>query len=124
MSVLKGREASIKVGTTAVLECQNWTLDIGTETVDTTSFGDQFREFTATFATWSGTAKGNYALAGSQASLQTAVLGGSTVDVRFYVDSTYYYHGDAYVSAAISAAVDGIVEVNWSFSAASALTYH
>ena len=124
--VLKGNAASIRVVANKVLECQNWSLDIGQEMVDTTSFGDTFREQTATFATWSATAKGNYDITDTtgQLLLHTAVLAGSVVsDVRFYVDGTHYYWGPAYVSAAISAAVDGIVEVNWTFAAAGALAY-
>lgn len=125
--VLRGNAASIRVAADAILECQNWSLDISQETVDTTSFGDTFRESTPTFATWSATAKGNYDITDTtgQLALHTAVLAGSLVaDIRFYVDSTNYYHGGAYVSAAISAAVDGIVEINWTFAAASALTYN
>lgn len=126
MSVLKGNLASIRVAANAILECQNWSLEISQETVDTTSFGDTFRESTPTFATWSATAKGNYCITDTngQLALHTAVLAGTEVaDVRCYVDATHYYHGPAYVSASISAAVDGIVEINWTFAASGALAY-
>ena len=46
------------------------------------------------------------------------------MDISFYVSSALYYHGDAYVAASMGAAVDGIVEVSYEFTAASALTYH
>src|SRR5665647_550504 len=103
MALLKGNAASIRVGTNAVLECQSWSLDLGNE------FGDTAREQTPTFQTWSGKAEGKYDITDTngQLALQTAVLGQSTVDMRCYVDATHYYHGDAYVSAAIGAAVDG-----------------
>jgi len=126
MALLKGNQASIRVGANAVLECQSWSLDLGNEFVDTTSFGDTAREQTPTFQTWSGKASGKYDITDTngQLALQTAVLGASTVDMRCYVDATHYYHGDAYVSAAIGAAVDGIVEISWDFTPASAITYH
>ena len=126
MAILKGNLASIRVGANAILECQSWSLELAPEFVDTTSFGDTFREQTPTFITWSGTAAGKYDIADTngQLALQTALLAGTTVDIRFYTTAALYYHGDAYVGASIGAAVDGIVEINWTFTAASALTYH
>lgn len=127
MAVVKGTLASIKLATDAVLECQSFTLDIAQETVDTTSFGDTFRESTPTFATWSATAKGNYSTSDStgQAVLAAAALAGSELaDVRFYVGAAPYYHGPAYVSLSIAADVGGVIEVNYTFAASGALTYH
>jgi hypothetical protein len=126
MGILKGNLASIRVGTNAIVECQSWSLELAPEFVDTTSFGDTFREQTPTFITWSGSGSGKYDITDTngQLALQTALLAGSTVDIRFYVSSALYYHGDAYVGTSIGAAVDGIVEINWTFTAASALTYH
>lgn len=126
MAVLKGNAASIRLVGDEILECQNWSLDIGQEMVDTTSFGDTFREQTATFATWSATAKGNYDKTDTtgQVALQTAILAGTPVaDVRFYVDAASYYWGPAYVSGAFSADVAGIVEANWTFAATGPLAY-
>ena len=127
MAVLKGNVGHFNIATDAVLDVQNWTLDVTQEYVDTTTFGDTAREQTPTFATWSGTAAAKYNIADTtgQLALQTAWLAGSLVsDVRFYVSAASYYHGDAYVSASISAAVDNVVEVSYSITGASALTYH
>ena len=126
MAILKGNLASIRVGTNAIIECQSWSLELAPEFVDTTSFGNTFRQQTPTFITWSGTGAGKYDITDTngQLALQTALLAGTTVDIRFYVSAALYYHGDAYVGASIGAAVDGIVEINWTFTAASALTYH
>lgn len=126
MAVLKGNAASIRVAANAILECQSWSLELAPEFVDTTSFGDTFREQTPTFITWSGSASGKYDITDTtgQLALQTALLAGTTVDIRFYTTAALYYHGDAYVGASIGAAVDGIVEISWTFTAASALTYH
>lgn len=126
MALLKGNAASIRVGTNAVLECQSWSLDLGSEYVDTTSFGDTAREQTPTFQTWSGKAEGKYDITDTngQLALQTAVLGQSTVDMRCYVSATLYYQATAYVSASIGAAVDGIVEISWEFTPAGPVSYH
>ena len=127
MAVIKGTLASIKLVTDAVLECQSYTLDIGQETVDTTSFGDTFREATPTFATWSATAKGNYSTSdttGQDVLRAAAIAGSELADVRFYVGAAPYYHGPAYVSLAINADVGGVIGVDYTFVASGALTYH
>ena len=127
MAIVKGTLASVRLVTVPVLNCQSYSLDISQEVVDTTEFGDTFRSSTPTFATWSATAKGNYDVgdATGQALLHSAALAGSELaDVRFYTGSTTYYHGPAYVSMSISADVGGIIEVNFTFVASGALTYH
>ena len=127
MAVVKGTLASIKLVGDAVLECQSYTLDIGQETVDVTAFGETFRRSIPTFATWSATAKGNYSTNDTtgQAVIHAAALVGSELaDVRFYVGAAPYYHGPAYVSLSISADVGGVIEVNYTFIASGALTYH
>lgn len=125
MAVLKGNAASLKLSTNTVAEMQNWELEVSQEFQDTTSFLDTMREQTSTFATWSATAAGKVDTTDTtgQVALQTAWLAGSTVTPRFYIDNTHFYSGLAYVSASVGAAVDGIVEVNYSFQGAGALTY-
>jgi hypothetical protein len=127
MAVIKGNTADFTIATDAVAEANAWTLDVSQEYIDTTTFGDTTKEMTPTFATWTGTATAKYDITDTagQLALQTAWLAGSLVsDVRFSVDGTAYYHGDAYVSATIGAAVDGIVDVSYAIVGASALTYH
>jgi len=125
MAVIKGNAGSFRVGANTVAECQNWSLDITQEYVDTTAFGDTMREQTPTFATWTGTASAKYDITDTngQLALQTAWLAGSSVTLRFYVSAANYYTALAYVSASIGAAVDGIVEITWNCVAAGPLTY-
>jgi len=125
MAVLKGNAASLKIGANTVAEMQNWELSVEQEFADTTSFLDTFREQTPTFATWTATASGKMDQSDTtgQVALQTAWLAGSTVTPLFYIDGSHKYTGLAYVSATVGAAVDGIVEVNFSFQGAGTLTY-
>lgn len=125
MAVIKGNAGSIKLSTNVVAEMKEWSVEVAQEFVDTTAFGDTMREQTATFASWSGSGSGSYDIADTngQLALQTAWLAGTTVTPRFYVDTTHYYTGLAYVNASISAAVDGVVSVSYTFTSAGALTY-
>ena len=126
MAVLRGVNGSLKVATNTVAEMNNWSLEVSQDFADTTAFGDTMKESTPTFASWTGSGEGKLDLTDTngQVALQTAWLGASTVDVRFYVTAASYYHGDAYVSASITAGVDNIVEVSYTFTSAGALTYH
>jgi predicted secreted protein len=125
MAVIKGNAGALKLTTNTVAELKDWSLEVSQDYVDTTAFGDTFREQTPTFASWSASASGSWDITDTngQAALQTAWLAGSTVTPRFYVDSTHYYSGLAYVSANISAAVDNVVTISYSFTSAGALTY-
>lgn len=125
MAVIKGNAGALKLSTNTVAEMRDWSLEVSQEFVDTTAFGDTMREQTATFASWSATANGSYDITDTngQLALQTAWLAGSTVAPRFFVDGTHYYSGNAYVNANISAAVDGVVNVSYTFTSAGALSY-
>ena len=125
MAIVKGNTGNIKLGTMAVAEMKDWTLEVSQEFVDTTAFGDTMREQTATFASWSGTASGSYDIAdtGGQLALQTAWLASSTVTPRFYTGAATYYSGLAYVNASVNAAVDGVITVSYTFTGAGALGY-
>lgn len=125
MAVIKGNAGALKLSTNTVAEMKDWSLEVSQEFVDTTAFGDSMREQTATFSSWSASASGSYDISDTngQAALQTAWLAGSTVTPRFYVDSTHYYSGLAYVNASLSAAVDGVVSVSYSFTGAGTLSY-
>ena len=125
MAVIKGNAGALKLATNTVAEMRDWTLEVSQEFVETTAFGDLMREQTATFASWSATASGSYDISDTngQLALQTAWLAGSTTTPRFYVDNSHYYSGLAYVNASISAAVDGVVTISYSFTSAGTLSY-
>ena len=42
---------------------------------------------------------------------------------RFYTGASTYYSGLAYVNASVNAAVDGVIQVSYSFTGAGALGY-
>lgn len=113
------------MSTNAILNAHTWSVDVSQSYVDTTQFGDTMQVQTPTFATWTGTADAHYDIGDTngQLALQTAWLAGTTCTPKFYVDSTHYYSGLAYVSASIKTDVAGVVDVSYSFTAAGALSY-
>lgn len=126
MAVLVGYGGAVKVGTATVAELGEWSLDITLNTEETQSFGDQWKEFTGTLKEWSGSCSGRWDMSDTtgQRAMQDALLGGTTVSLKLYTDSTKNYSGTALITKITpSATVDGVVEVSFDFQGTGALTY-
>ena len=125
MAILAGNAGSFKLSTNTVLEIDTWTLDISTGLEETQSFGDTWKERTATIKEYSGTAAGRFddTDTNGHVALNTAVLAGTTVAARFYIDGTNYYSGTVYVQASLNVTENGLVTVSYSFTGTGALTY-
>ena len=126
MAVYVGNAASLKVGANTVAEMDSYTLDIQTGLEETQSFGDTWKERTATIQEWSGSGAGRWDTTDTNGhiALKTAFLGGTTATMRFYIDGTNYYSGSAFVQASMSASENGLVTVSYTFTGTGALTYN
>jgi len=125
MAVLAGNAGSFRLSANTVAEMDTWTLDVSTGLEETQSFGDTWKERTATIREWSGTAAGRYdnTDTNGHVALNTAFLGGTTVSARFYINGTNYYSGTAFVQASVSAAENGLVTVSYTITGSGALSY-
>jgi predicted secreted protein len=125
MAILAGNAGSFRLTTNTVLEIDTWTLDVSTGLEETQSFGDTWKERTATIREFSGTASGRFdnADTNGHAALNTAFLGGTTVSARFYINGTNYYSGTAFVQASMNASENGLVTVSYTFTGTGALSY-
>lgn len=126
MAALAGLSGSVKVGTNTVAEIAEWSLDIGLDTSDVSAFGDSWKRFVAGLRSWSGSATGRWDMTDTngQVALQNAILNGTTVTLRLYVNGTNYYSGTAYITGGSeSASVSGTVDVDFSFTGTGALSY-
>ncbi|NDD54878.1 hypothetical protein EBZ39_13610 [bacterium] len=125
MAVLAGNAGSFRLSTNTVAEIDTWTLDVSTGLEETQSFGDTWKERTATIREWSGTAAGRFdnTDTNGHVALNTAFLGGTTVSARFYINGTNYYSGTAFVQASVSAAENGLVTVSYTITGSGSLSY-
>jgi predicted secreted protein len=125
MAILAGNAGSLKLGANTVLEIKNWKVDPKSDLKDSTSFGDTWKEQVLALKSWTASAEGSYDITDTngQLALHTAALAGTSVTPKFYVDSTHYYSGTAFVNISISAPVDDIVKVSYSFEGSGALSY-
>ena len=121
MAVLKGYQGNFKVGTTTVGEISEWTLDVSADIVDTSAFGDEWKNKTATQKDWTGSITGRLDTSDTG---QSALIIGADITANFYVDATHYYSGAGVVeSISRSAAVADVITVTFNFTGNGALTY-
>lgn len=136
MATLTGNNGVVKIdnagGTpTAVLNVRNFTVDLTSDTIETTTMGIDVRTYTKGLAAWSGSADVYFDTTTPQltsiASLNpTALLvGAATVTCELYLnDSANKFSGEAIITGfSISSSMDGLVEASISFQGSGACTY-
>ncbi len=126
MAVFTGYGGKVMVGTATVAELSEWDLDISLDTEQTNAFQDQWKEYTPTLKEWSGKASGRWDMTDTtgQKALQDAMLGGTTVTIKLYIDNTKNYSGTAIIDKiSIKTSAEGVAEVDFSFKGSGALTY-
>lgn len=128
MAPLSGTAGSVVYmtgGTTNIVGIGEWSLDIGMDTVETTDFGDQWRERIAGLRQFSGSFGGRADNDASQTTLRNAMLGGSAVALRLYDSGTTYYNvASAYLTGlSPSITMDGRGDVSYNFEGSGSLTY-
>jgi hypothetical protein len=103
---------------TQVLSLNNWTLDMATDTVEVTAFGDANKTYVQGLRDIKGT------LSGFWDSVDDTLFDGSEstdgVKLYLYPSSTYataYFYGPAWLSASIAVPATGAVTITGSFSA-------
>lgn len=125
MAGIAGYASAAKISTNTILEMGEWSLDVERGLEDDTEFGDSWEALVATIGKASGSMKGRWGADGTQqAAMQNAVLNGTTVALRLYVNASNYYSGTAYVTGfSPSATVKGLVEQEYKFQFTGAVTY-
>jgi predicted secreted protein len=114
-------------GTTKVVGIKSWSLELSLDTLETTSLGDDWKNYIAGLKEWSASSEGDYEIltdSTGQELLQEAFLAGTAVVVKLYVDGTNYYTGSAYInSLSIEDPVDDIVNISIEFTGNGTLTF-
>jgi len=126
MAAIAGKDGSVKVGANTVAETTNWTLNINADLLDTTAHGDDWRERIEGLKDWSATVEASWDMTDTtgQKALQDAILGGTTVTLNLYVNSSNYYSGTAYISRiTVGTPVADRVTVTFEATGTGALSY-
>jgi len=119
-----GKDGIVKIGANAIGEMRSWSYSVSGETIEDTVMGDTARTYKPGLTTWSGSAEAFWDEADTA---QTAITAASEVTLAFYPEGDdagdTFYTGSAIVTEVSStAALDGMVEVSFSFTGNGALT--
>lgn len=124
MSIHKGSEGTVHVGTDAVAEIRSYSIEESADTLETTSMGDAARTHLASLTSFSGSIDVYWDEADTA---QIALTVGTSVTIKFYPEGTAssskYYSGTAIVTGVSrSASFDGLVESSISIQGSGVLT--
>ena len=122
MALIKGYKGEVRLGNDLIGEIKNYSLDIASDVVDTTTLGSNgWRRNTATLRGWSGSVTAHFDTGDTgQTDIRSALLQGNTVNLTFYIGGNEAgnktFSGTAIVkSGSITNDVAGIVEISFSF---------
>ena len=125
-----GKNGKVVIGTESdqkVVGIKNWSLELSLDTLETTSLGDDWKNYITGLKEWSASSEGDYEVPGDekgQAALQEAFLSGATVTVKLFVDEKNYYTGEAYInSLSIEDPVDDVVSISIECTGTGALSF-
>lgn len=129
MARIHGKKGAIEIdpagGTTyaAVVSLNKWTLDMATDKVDVTAFGDTNKTYVQGLPDIKGTLSGFYD--NTDLTLIDAALAGSAVGLKLIPDEdapTHFWSGTAFLDASVDVDSNGAVTVSGSFVAAGPWT--
>lgn len=125
MSTFIGKDGAVYVGSNAVAEVRDFSLESSSEIVNDTVMGDDFMTNKATQKSWSATVNCYYD--SSDTSGQLALDEGATVTLNLYPEGnttgkTYYTGSVIVTSISRSQSFDGLVEITFNGTGTGALT--
>lgn len=137
MATLTGNNGQITIGGTTVLNVRNFSLDITSDTIETTTMGIDARTYLKGLSTWSGSADvyvDTAHLTGGASAIAGLIATGGAVGTGpaacvFALDSSgatllKKLSGDAIITGfTVNSSMDGMVEGSISFQGSGPVTY-
>lgn len=121
---IAGKGGSIDIGSSRVQEIASWSLDLGTDELDITSFdSDGWKEFLSGLKEWSGNIEGNFVATDvtGQKAILNAWLSGAPLDFVFKVTETISFSGAGLVTPSIETPVEDTVSFSCDIQGTGAL---
>ena len=87
---IAGYGGAVKLGANKIAEISNWSLDLGADDIEITSFDSEgWKEYLAGLKEWSGSIEGNLKTddTNGQKAILTAWINGETLEFTFEVSS-------------------------------------
>jgi predicted secreted protein len=122
---IAGYGGAVKLGANKIAEISNWSLDLGADDIEITSFDSEgWKEYLAGLKEWSGSIEGNLKTndTNGQKAILTAWINGETLEFTFEVSSGVIFKGDALVKPSIEVPVDDKASFSCDITGTGALT--
>jgi len=122
---LAGKGGAVKLGANKIAEISNWSLDLGADDIDITSFDSNgWKEYLAGLKEWSGSIEGNLKTddTNGQKAIFSAWLAGTPLTFTFEVSSGVTFKGEALVKPSIEVPVDDKASFSCDITGTGALT--
>jgi predicted secreted protein len=122
---LAGKGGAVKLGANKIAEISNWSLDLGADDVEITSFDSNgWKEYLAGLKEWSGSIEGNLKTDDTtgQKAILNAWLSGEKLAFTFEVSSGVSFQGEAFVKPSIEVPVDDKASFSCDITGTGALT--
>lgn len=121
----RGSEGTVKFTTNAIAELKGWTLALTNELIEDTLLSETAKTFQAGNSSWSGTFSCFWDETDTNG--QQAATMGASVTLNLYPEGDTsgdtYYSGTALITGVnLSAAINGMVEAEYSFQGSGTLT--
>lgn len=105
---ITGKDGGVYLGANKIAELSSFSLDLGADEIDTTSFDSQnWKDFLAGLKEWSGSIEGNLKMddANGQKALFQAWLSGTALAFDFKVNDAITFSGSAFIKLGIEVPV-------------------
>ena len=122
---IAGKGGAVKLGANKIAEISNWSLDLGADDIDITSFDSEgWKEYLAGLKEWSGSMEGNLKTddTNGQKAILNAWLNGEKLTFTFEVSSGVSFQGEAFVKPSIEVPVDDKASFSCDITGTGALT--
>lgn len=122
---IAGKGGSVHIGANKVAEIENWSLDLGADDIDVTTFDSNgWKEFLAGLKEWSGSMEGNLNMedANGQKAIFGAWLSGTALTMDFKIGDAITLSGSVLVKPSLEVPVDDKASFSCDFQGTGPLT--
>ena len=132
MATLVGNDGQVTIAGQAVVSTRNFSVDMTSDTIETTTMGVDVRTYVKGMSSWSGSADIYFNTDDFQAntiitSTSLAEIGSAPIGVKFYVDQAgddVVLYGNGIITGySVSSSMDGLIEATISFQGSGPIKY-
>ena len=133
MATIVGNDGQVTIAGQAVVSTRNFSVDMTSDTIETTTMGVDVRTYVKGMSSWSGSADIYFNTDDYQAntlitSTSLAAIGSTPVGVKFYLDQeaskdVVLYGNGIITGYSVSSSMDGLVEATISFQGSGPIKY-